>query len=138
MSLNGTAAHGTGLAAAFRTTVRRHGKRNVKMDALAALAFALAAGLTFCGLAGTIIELVSGRRLSLGKPLVSVANLSRSMVLVLLAGPFMTVNEALAAVRERRIGLLVFTGIAGLVLLWLMAVGVFVLGLVEAAGDPVG
>lgn len=108
------------------------------MDSLAVLAFALAAGLTFSGLAGTVIELVCRRRLLLGEPFLSAANLSRSMVLVLLAGPFMTFNEALAAIRERRIGPLAFAGIAGLVLLWLAAVGIVVLGLVDAARNPVG
>jgi hypothetical protein len=108
------------------------------MDAVAAVAFALAAGLTFSGLAGTAIEMIAGRELSLGEPFVSVDNISRSLVLVLLAGPFMTLNDALAAVREERIDWPTFAGIVGLCLIWLAAIGVFVLGLVEAAQHPVG
>jgi hypothetical protein len=108
------------------------------MDAMAAAAFVLAAGLTFCGLAGTAIELLAGRRLSLGEPFVSVSNLSRSLVLVLLAGPFMTLNEAIAAVKEERLGRIGFVGLVCFALVWLAAMGVFVLGLVESARDPVG
>jgi hypothetical protein len=108
------------------------------MDALAATAFVLAAGLTFCGLAGTAIELIAGRKLSLGEPFVSVDNLSRSLVLVLLAGPFMTLNEAILAAKRERIGWAAFAGVVCFLAFWLAAVGVFVLGLVESARDPVG
>jgi hypothetical protein len=108
------------------------------MGTLAAAAFVLAAGLTFCGLVGATIELIAGRRLSLGEPFVSADNLSRSLVLVLLAGPFMTLNEAILAAKEERIGWAAFVGAVCFLTFWLAAVGVFVLGLVESARDPVG
>ena len=101
------------------------------MEGLVTVAFAVAAGLTFCGLAGSAIETMSGSRLSLGAPFVSSGNISRSLVLVLLAGPFMTLNEAVTAMRDERIGQLAFAGIAGFCLAWAGATGVFVLGLVE-------
>ena len=107
------------------------------MDALTATAFVFLAGLTLSGLCGTLIEIVAGRRLSLREPFVSPSNVSRSLVLVLLAGPFMTYNEALAAIREQRIGPVVFACIISFCCLWLAATGVFVLGLVESVRDPV-
>jgi hypothetical protein len=108
------------------------------MDSLAIAAFVLAAGLTFCGIAGTAIELIAGRKLSLGEPFVSVDNLSRSLVLVLLAGPFMTLNEAMLAAKQERIGWAAFAGVICFLAFWIAAMGVFVLGLVESARDPVG
>jgi hypothetical protein len=108
------------------------------MDALATVAFALAAGLTFSGFAGTAIEIIAGRKLSLREPFVSIDNISRSLVLVLLAGPFMALNEALAALREHRIDAAAFAAVACFCLAWFGAIGVFVLGLVESAQHPVG
>ena len=100
-------------------------------------AFATAAGLTFCGLLGSAIETMSGRRLMLGAPFVTTDNICRSLVLVLVAGPFMTLNEAVAAMREQRIGRLGFAGIVGFCLFWSGAMGVFVLGLVESLRQPI-
>ena len=98
------------------------------MDALALAAFALLTGLTASGLAGSAIEIIAGARLSLGEPFVSERNISRSLVLVLLAGPYMVTNEAILATRERRIGAL---GLAGIVMFcgaWLFAAGILILG----------
>lgn len=108
------------------------------MEAVTVLAFVFLAGLTTCGLSGSVIELAIGERLSLGEPFVSSANVSRSIVLVLLAGPFMTFNEAVAALGGQRIGKLAFTGIICLCLAWLAAMGIFVLGLFEGARDSLG
>jgi hypothetical protein len=107
------------------------------MDGLAAAAFVLAAGFTFCGLLGTAIEIIAGRRLSLGEPFVSSDNVCRSLVVVLLAGPFMTLNEAVAAAREERISRVLFAALLGFCLLWSAAMGVFVLGLVESLREPI-
>jgi threonine/homoserine/homoserine lactone efflux protein len=57
---------------------------------------------------------------------------------VLLAGPFMTANEALAAVRGRQIGWPAFAGVLAFCLFWIAATGVFFVGLVENARDPIG
>src|SRR5262245_41454667 len=64
------------LHAADRTTVRPHGKRSVKMETLAGAALVLASGLTFSGIAATVIEIIAGQRLSLGEPFVSPRNIS--------------------------------------------------------------
>jgi hypothetical protein len=107
------------------------------MEGLMTVACAVAAGLTFCGLLGSAIESMSGSRLSLGAPFVSSDNICRSLVLVLLAGPFMTLNEAVVAVREERIGQFGFAGVVGFCLAWAGAMGVFVLGLVESLRQPI-
>jgi hypothetical protein len=103
----------------------------MKMDALALAAFVFLAGLTASGLAGTAIETIVGKRLSLGEPFVSEENVSRSLVLVLLAGPYMVANDAMRANRERRIGAV---GLAAIVMFcgaWLFAAGVIILGAVS-------
>jgi hypothetical protein len=107
------------------------------MNGLAAVAFVLAAGFTFCGLSGTAIEIIAGRRLSLSEPFVTPDNICRSLVVVLLAGPFMTLNAAVAAAREERIGAALFAALLGFCLLWSAAMGVFVLGLVESLREPI-
>jgi hypothetical protein len=108
------------------------------MEGVPLLAFVFLAGLTVCGFCGTVFESITGLRLSLREPFVSVSNLSRSLVLVLLAGPFMVANEALAALSERRVGTLAFIGVVAFCLLWLFAAGIFVVGLVEGARDSLG
>ena len=83
------------------------------MDALMAVTFVFLAGLTLAGLSGALIELAWGERLALRHPFVSPHNVSRSLVLVLLAGPLMTLNEAIAAMNERRIGIPWFVALFG-------------------------
>jgi hypothetical protein len=107
----------------------------MKMDALALAAFAFLAGLTTSGLAGTAIEMFAGKRLSLGKPFVCDDNVSRSLVLVLLAGPYMVGNDAMRAYRQQRIGA---GGLAGLLAVcgaWLFATGVLILGAASEFSD---
>jgi hypothetical protein len=103
----------------------------MKMDALALATFAFLAGLTASGLAGTAIELIAGKRLCLGEPFVSEDNVSRSMVLVLLAGPYMVANDAIRASRENRIGAASLAWIFALCAIWLFATGVLILGAVS-------
>jgi hypothetical protein len=101
------------------------------MDALALATFVFLAGLTACGLAGTTIELIAGKRLCLGEPFVSEGNVSRSLVLVLLAGPYMLANDAIRANREKRIGAAGLAWIFALCAAWLFAIGVLILGAVS-------
>jgi hypothetical protein len=103
----------------------------MKMDALAIAAFVFLAGLTASGLAGTTIEMIAAKRLSLGEPFVSENNVSRSLVLVLLAGPYMVANDAMRANREKRIGAVGLSGIFALCGVWLFATGVLILGAVS-------
>jgi len=101
------------------------------MDTLVLCAFVFLTGLTASGLAGTAIELIAGTRLSLGEPFVSERNISRSLVLVLLAGPYMVINETILAARERRIGAVGLAGVAMICGVWVCAAGVLILGAVS-------
>jgi hypothetical protein len=103
----------------------------MKMDALALAAFVFLAGLTASGVAGTAIELIVGKRLCLGEPFVSEDSVSRSLVLVLLAGPYMLANDAIRANQERRIGIAGLAGIFAFCCAWLFATGVLILGVVS-------
>lgn len=108
------------------------------MHGMAALAYALAVGLTFCGLAGSAIELASGRRLRLGPPFVSRGRPGRSLALTLAAGPFMLANEAIAARRAGLIGRPAFILCAAGAAVWAAATGVAVVELALLAGAPPG
>ena len=101
------------------------------MDVLALCVFVFLTGLTASGFAATAIEMIADARLSLGEPFVSERNISRSLVLVLLAGPYMAANDAILAAREGRIGA---AGLAVIMLfcgVWLCAAGVLILGAVS-------
>mgnify|MGYP001026902260 CR=1 FL=1 len=63
------------------------------------LVYALAAGLTLAGLAGSAIEMAAGRRLCFRPPFVTRRRFGLSLLLTMATGPFMLANEALAARR---------------------------------------
>lgn len=96
------------------------------MHQVAVFAYALAAGLTFCGLAGAVMELAAGRRLCFGPPFVAMGRFGRSFALMLAAGPFMLVNEAVAACRARRIDRLALGLCAAAAAIWATATGIVV------------
>lgn len=106
------------------TTVLFHGKRMVKMDPVATIAFAFLIGLTAGGLAGSVLELASGRRLGFVEPFMSRSHVVRSLGAAALAGPFMLCNDALAAYRERRISAAALVSCAGTAFFWCLALGV--------------
>lgn len=107
------------------------------MQSLALLAYALAAGLTLCGLVATAAEIVTGRRFGFRPPFVMRGRLGRSLALILAAGPFMLANEALAACREGSINgralalcalaCAAWAGMAGIVVVELAFVGLSLL-----------
>lgn len=94
------------------------------MTALQLGAFAFLVGLTLCGLAGSIMELVSGRRLAFAAPYVSPAHVARSLAMTVAAGPFMLVNDALDAHREQRLSSAGLGSCMCTAVIWLMALGV--------------
>lgn len=104
------------------------------MGALTAVTFIFLAGLTLAGLSGTVIEIAWGRRLALRDPFVSSDNISRSLVLVLLAGPLMTLNEALHAMRNGQIGTGWFAAALGFCALWTIATGALLVGIAQDLG----
>jgi hypothetical protein len=110
-----------------------HGKRRVKMQPLLLGAFAFLTGLTAGGLVSTVLELLCGRPLAFVEPYVSPDHVVRTLAATALAGPFMLVNDAIAARRERRISLLGLLSCLCTAMLWALALGVVLLALVSAA-----
>ena len=105
------------------------------MHLLLATTFAFLAGLMTCGLASTVMELACRRRLAFVEPYMSADHILRSLVAAALAGPFMLLNDALAARRERRISSLALLSCMGTAMLWALALGVVVLAALFAAMD---
>lgn len=96
------------------------------------LALTFLAGLTAAGIAATLLELAARRELRFARPFVSRDHLPRSILVTLLAGPFMLGNDALNARRE---GLISASGLGACGLaaaLWLLGWGALLLAL--AAG----
>lgn len=99
------------------------------MHPLLLTAFAFLTGLTACGLAGTVMELACGRRLAFVEPYVSSDHVIRSLAAAAFAGPFMLVNDAMAARGARRISFLGLLSCLATAMLWALALGVVLLGL---------
>lgn len=119
-------------------TVRFHGKRLVKMGSAGLFLYAFAVGLTACGLAGSAMELVCGRRLAFAEPYVSPAHILRSLAATACAGPFMLTNEALAARREGRISALALLSCGCTALAWALALGVVLIAIASWASGNLG
>jgi len=99
--------------------------------------FAFLTGLTACGLTGTVLELACGRRLAFVEPYVSSGHVVRSLAAAAFAGPFMLLNDAIAAHGERRISSLGLLSCLCTAMLWTLALGGVLMGLaLLAAGLP--
>ena len=103
------------------------------MSSLALTVFAFVVGLTACGLAGSMMELVSGRKVAFTEPYVSPSHLLRSLLATACAGPFMLVNDALDARRERRISTLALMSCGCTAIAWALALGVVMLAIASWA-----
>ena len=91
--------------------------------------FAFAVGLTACGLAGSAMELASGRKVAFTEPYVSPSHVLRSLLATACAGPFMLVNDAIDARRQRRISTLALMSCGCTAIAWTLALGVVVLAI---------
>ncbi|MER8462581.1 hypothetical protein [Mesorhizobium sp. M1396] len=91
--------------------------------------FAFVVGLTACGLAGSAMELVSGRKVAFTEPFVSPSHILRSLLATACAGPFMLVNDAIDARRERRISMIAPMSCGCTAIAWALALGVVVLAI---------
>ena len=91
------------------------------------------AGLTVSGLAGSVMELAAGRRLSFGEPFVSSRNVVRSLGSAAAAGPFMLVNDALKGWRGGAVSTMVLISCALTSLVWLLATGIVAIDLASRA-----
>ena len=91
--------------------------------------FAFVVGLTACGLAGSAMELASGRKVAFTEPYVSPSHVLRSLLATACAGPFMLVNDAIDARRERRISMIALMSCGCTAIAWVLALGVVVLAI---------
>jgi uncharacterized protein DUF6949 len=103
------------------------------MEPLELTLFAFAVGLTACGLAGSTMELASGRKVAFAEPYVSPSHVLRSLLATACAGPFMLVNDALDARRERRISIMALMSCCCTAIAWSLALGVVVLAIASWA-----
>jgi len=95
--------------------------------------FAFLVGLTVCGLTGSMMELVSGRKVAFAEPYVSPAHVLRSLAATAGAGPFMLVNDALDARREKRISMIALLSCGCTAIAWSLALGIVVLAIASWA-----
>ena len=91
---------------------------------MAALVFAFLAGLAQSALVGNMMELRSGLQARLGEPFVSHHNIGRSLLLVVLAGPYMLVTEAFALMHNSRRDYVLCTAAIVFAALWALACGI--------------
>jgi hypothetical protein len=107
----------------------------VKMGTVEVTCFAFSTGLTFCGLAGSMMELAAGRRLSFTDPFVSPRHMPRSLGAAAAAGPFMLANDALDAWRSRGVSMLTLVSCVLTAAGWALATGVVVIDLASRAAE---
>ncbi|MER8521211.1 hypothetical protein NKI48_13840 [Mesorhizobium sp. M0644] len=100
--------------------------------------FSFMAGLTACGLAGSAMELIAGRRLAFVQPYVSSKHMLRSLAATACAGPLMFANEALDAWRERRISVLGLVSCGCAATIWALALGMVVIAIASWAASLLG
>ncbi|TPN48749.1 MULTISPECIES: hypothetical protein [unclassified Mesorhizobium] len=91
--------------------------------------FAFVVGLTVCGLIGSTMELVSGRKVAFAEPYVSPSHVLRSLAATAGAGPFMLINDALDARRLNRISTVALLSCGCTAIAWSLALGVVVLAI---------
>ncbi len=98
-------------------------------------AFAFLAGVTVYGVFGSLLEIVSGERLSFAPPFSSSNHPWRLALSPLVAGPLMLLNDALESYRNREISILTLAGCAATSLVWTSAMGVAMIEAVRLLGE---
>lgn len=99
------------------------------MTTLWSMSMPLLVGLTAGGLVGSALEAGTGVRLRLGAPFIRREGLALSLAVAAVTGPYMLVNEALAASRRGTLRPLGVAMTAALALAWLAATGVLIVEL---------
>lgn len=107
------------------------------MEQIELIAFALLAGLTVSGIAGSLMELAACRQLSFAEPFVSRRHVLRSLASAAIAGPLMLANDALAARREGRISGLALASCGATATIWSIATGTLLIDLVVRVPIPI-
>lgn len=95
-----------------------------------ALLFVFLAGLTLCGLCASMLELLTGTRLSFSHPFLRRDRLAISLVMTAIAGPAMLMNDALKARSFGRMGNRELLAAAAVCVVWLLSLGVLLMELV--------
>lgn len=108
------------------------------MDPAILFLYAFAVGLTACGLVGSAMELISGRRLAFAEPYVSPTHVLRSLAATACAGPFMLTNDALRAQREGRISTLALLSCGCTAIGWALALGIVLIAVASWATGLLG
>ncbi|UDL90969.1 hypothetical protein LGH82_06710 [Mesorhizobium sp. PAMC28654] len=108
------------------------------MGSMVLVLFAFSVGLTVCGLAGSAMELITGRKVAFAEPYVSPAHMLRSLAATACAGPFMLVNDALDARRNRRISTTMMISCGCTATIWALALGVVLIAIASWATVPLG
>lgn len=101
------------------------------MELLAASAFCFLVGMTLCGIAGSLLELLAGARLSFAAPFLDRLHKTRFALAIVTAGPLMLGNDALEAWRHGRIATPVLMCCAATVAVWSLAMGTVLVGLLS-------
>lgn len=106
------------------------------MTGLATAAFAFLVGMTVAGLAGSIMQIATGRSPGFVEPYITKAFIARSLLAALVAGPMMLGNDALAAWQARRVAW--WTLVVALLLstLWACLTGVVVMEIAARMTRP--
>ena len=108
------------------------------MDLVQLAAFAFLAGLTACGIAASLCELLGGQQVRFAEPFVSGAHRERSAAVMIAAGPFMLVNDAKAAWRNGAISTFTFALCGMAAVFWLTASGLVLLALASVVLGSAG
>lgn len=95
--------------------------------------FAFMFGLTACGLVGSAMELMSGRRLAFAEPYVSPKHMLRSLAATACAGPLMFINDALDSWREGHISTLALISCGCTATIWALALGIALIDIASRA-----
>lgn len=108
-------------------TLGNYGKWQVKMNDPELIVFAFLVGLAANGLSGALIEWRTRRPASFGPPLFTPERPFRSIALSTAAGPWMLVNDALAAWHDQAIGRFMLWSCMVTAIFWTLATGVILL-----------
>lgn len=100
------------------------------MSLFQAVLFVFLAGLTLCGLSGTLLQIFTGAKLGFGPPFLRRDHLAASLAMTAVAGPFMLLNDALKAREYGRMGGLELLAAAAVCVVWLLSLGVLLMELV--------
>jgi len=84
------------------------------------------------------MELIAGRRVAFAEPYVSPAHVLRSLAATACAGPFMLVNAALDAYRDRRVSTVMLISCGCSAAVWALALGIVLIAIASWATVPLG